>query len=91
MRSPNIGTVQYTPNQVPTDAADMQRFLFEELNRISAAIRALAEGHFDKTTVAPKKPRDGDVRYADGVNWKPNGTGGAGIWYYNGTIWILLG
>lgn len=91
MRSPSIASVQYTPNQVPQDAAEMQRFLFEELTRVSAAIRALAEGHLDKMTVAPAKPRDGDLRYADGINWKPNGTGGAGIWYFNGTTWILLG
>lgn len=91
MRATNIKSVEYTPNQVPENAAEMRRFLFDELNSISAAIRALAEGHIDKSTVAPTKPRDGDIRYADGINWLPNGIGAAGIWYFNGTTWKILG
>lgn len=91
MRTPNIGSVQYAPGQVPSEPDQLQRFLNEELGRISAAIQALAAGHLDKSTVAPVKPRDGDIRYADGVGFKPNGVGGAGIWYYNGTVWTLLG
>ena len=90
MRTPNIGTVQYVPNQVPTDASDMQRFLFEELNRISAAITALSLGHLDATTVAPAKPRDGDIRLCDGVGWNPLGTGQKYVGYRGGA-WVLLG
>ena len=91
MRTPNLGSVSYTPNEPPSDAADMQRYLREELNRISAVVGLLAAGHLDKITVTPAKPRDGDIRYFDGTNAKPNGVGGAGVWYYNGTTWTLLG
>lgn len=37
--------------------------------------------------------RDGKLAYADGVNWKPNGTGAKGLWRYNttGTAWIFVG
>lgn len=90
MRTPNIKSVQYVPNQIPENAAEMRRFLFDELNSISAAIRALADGHIDKSTVEPSKPRDGDFRYASGApNWNPGS--GEGIYYYNGTTWIFIG
>lgn len=91
VRTPNLGSVVYTPGIPPSSAAEMQRFLFDELQKLSSVINALAAGHLDKTHVAPGKPRDGDVRYADGTHWKPNGTGGAGIYYFNGAIWIQLG
>lgn len=91
MRTPNLGTVQYVPSQVPTDAADIPRFLREELERVSFAIRGLAKGHFDKLTVAPAKPRDGDLAYADGATWNPGS--GVGIYYYKGATssWTFLG
>lgn len=91
MRTPSLGSAFYAPADPPSNAADVQLFLREELKKIGYAITALAAGHLDKTHVAPAKPRDGDIRYADGTNWQPNGTGGAGIWYFNGTSWIQLG
>jgi hypothetical protein len=71
----------------------MQRYISSELQKNQAAILALSLGHLDKTTVVPAKPRDGDIRYADGVTWQPNGAGGIGIWYYKGstTTWVQLG
>jgi hypothetical protein len=91
VRTPTLSSVFYEPGNIPEDAAEMRRFLLDELPRIAAAISALAAGHLDKSYAAPTKPRDGDLRYADGTTFKPNGTGGAGIWYYNGTAWVLLG
>lgn len=67
----------------------MQRFLREELKKISYAIQALALGHVDKTTVAPGKPSEGDIRLADGVNWNPGS--GQGVYCYYGAAWHLLG
>ena len=90
VRAPNLGTVNYTPGQVPTDPADLPRYLREEFDRIAAAVALLAAGHLDKQTVAPLKPRDGDVRYAAGApGWNPGS--GQGIYYFNGTIWKFLG
>lgn len=91
MRTPNNGSVQYTPGDPPADPAQMQRYLRELETRIAATFAALAAGHLDKTYVAPAKPRDGDIRYADGVSWLPNGAGGVGIWYYKVNTWIQLG
>lgn len=91
MKTPNLGTVSYAPGDPPSDPAQLQRFLREELLRVSVAISALAAGHMDKQTVAPSKPRDGDVRYADGVLWNPGS--GVGVYYFKGTTaaWVFLG
>lgn len=66
--------------------------MLEELQKIRAAITALALGHLDITTVAPTKPRDGDVRYAQGApGWNPGS--GVGVYYYKGatSAWVFLG
>lgn len=89
MRTPNLGSVNYAPGDPPQDAAQLQRFLREELQKIQASLQALAAGHLDKTYVVPTKPRDGDIRYADGTSWNPGA--GQGIYYCKGTTWTLLG
>lgn len=91
MRAKNLNAIQYSPDQAPTEADNLPRYIYSELLKIQASISALSAGHLDKTYVAPTKPREGDIRYADGTSWKPNGTGGAGVWYYNGTTWIQMG
>ena len=93
MRDTNSGTAFYSAGIVPTDPAQLPRFVGEELRKIEACLRLLAAGHLDKTYAEPTKFGDGDIRYADGTTWKPNGTGGVGIWYYNSTsgLWIQLG
>ena len=89
MRTPSLGSVYYAPNTPPTDATEMQRFLFDDLKKISVALNALALGHLDQTTVLPPKPRDGDLRYADGTLWNPGS--GKGVYVYKATVWVLLG
>lgn len=88
MRVSNLSTVFYSPEPVPTDSNELQRFLSTEFFKIQAAITALSLGHLDKTTVAPTKPRDGDLRYADGTSWDPGS--GAGIYWFNGSVWAKL-
>jgi hypothetical protein len=88
LRTPNLGSVSYSPGDPPSDPTQLQRFLRDELQQISAAIQALAAGHLDKQNAAPAKPRDGDWRYADGVNWNPGG--GKGIYMHNGSVWTLI-
>lgn len=89
MRTPTIASAYYAPGIPPTDAAEMRRFLLEELQKIAGAISALSAGHIDKTNVSPAKPREGDVRLADGTNWNPGS--GQGVYCYYGAAWHYLG
>lgn len=76
------------PISLPADPQALRLVLDEEFRRISAAIQLLAAGHLDKSYAAPAKPRDGDIRYADGTTWNPGS--GAGIYWYNGSAWAKL-
>lgn len=90
VRVANLGSVNYAPSEPPAEPAALQRYLREELQKISTAIAALAAGHLDKTYNAPAKPRDGDIRYAAGApNWNPGA--GAGVYVYKSTAWVFLG
>ena len=91
MRTPTIGTAFYSPGDVPGDPKELQNYLREEFQKIAAAVTALSLGHLDTTTVAPTKPREGDIRLASGVGgWNPLGTGQAFVGYRGGA-WVLLG
>ncbi len=75
---------------MPSKAEDIPAYLQTELDRISAIISNLADGHFDVSNVAPDKPRTGDIRYADGTNWNPGSTG-EGVYIYLSTgAWSKL-
>ena len=82
VRTPNLGTVTYSPALTPSDSSEYSRFLTTEFSKIQAAITSLASGHLDMSTVAVTKPRDGDFRYADGANWNPSS--GKGFYWYDG-------
>lgn len=88
MRPTNSATNQYLPGQPPSDPAQMQRFLLEELNKIKAAYDALAAGHLDRQYSLPAKPRDGDLRYFD-ASIAPGGLG-IGAYLYVVDAWVKL-
>lgn len=84
----------YTRGLPPTDPKKLTEYLLDELNKLERAFNdQLPFVRLKLTTVAPTKPRDGMILYADGSNWKPNGAGGKGIWYYrlDTTTWVQLG
>lgn len=89
MRSPSLATVAYTPGIAPIDSAQLQRYVYDELLKASAAIQALAAGHLEQSYAAPLKPRDGDIRYADGTQWNPGA--GAGVYWFDGSAWHSFG
>lgn len=91
MKPTTSNSTGYTPGQAPDDTKEFQRYMYNELLRISAVLNAVSLGHLDKTTVAPTKPRDGDVRYADGTLWNPGS--GQGVYYYKSatSAWVFLG
>ena len=83
-------SIKYSKTPVPSKAEDIPSYLQTELDRISAIISNLADGHFDVSNVAPDKPRTGDIRYADGSNWNPGSTG-EGVYIYLSTgAWSKL-
>lgn len=89
MRTPNLGTAFYVPGDPPSNADEMQRFLRDETQKISSVIALLAAGHLDKVNAAPAKPREGDIRFADGTNWNPGS--GEGAYIYRSAAWHFLG
>lgn len=92
MRLATKSSVQYTPAPVPLDPSQLQGYLQDEFQNIKGAIYLLSLGHLDAETVAPPKPRDGDIRIADGApNWDPGS--GRGMYWFDGNAntWKFLG
>lgn len=80
----------YDRGIAPTDPAEFQAFVMEELAKIQRDSYA-AQNIFrlNPLSVAPPKPRKGDHFYADGTNWNPGS--GEGTYRYNGTAYVFLG
>lgn len=89
VRVTNRNSVQYSPGVVPNDPAQLPRYLQDEFAKIASAVLMLAAGHLDVSTVAPAKPREGDLRIANGTSWDPGS--GAGLYRHNGTAWVHVG
>jgi hypothetical protein len=89
MRAVTRNSVFYVPEPTPADAQELPAYIARELEKIRIAVDMLALGHLDKTHVAPAKPREGDIRLADGTDWNPGS--GAGFYGYYGGAWAKLG
>jgi hypothetical protein len=89
VRTTTVNTVAYQPVIPPNDDDQWQRYVYNELMKVSAAIRLLAQGHCEFLNVAPSKPREGDIAGADGTNWNPGG--GKGVYGYYSSAWHFLG
>lgn len=88
MRTPTSASIFYAPTDPPDDPARMGAYIKDELLKIGATLEALARGHVDMAYVAPTKPRDGDIRLADGTSWNPGA--GRGIYAYFNNVWNKL-
>ena len=95
--------VRFNPNPAPVTAEQLPDYLFNELNRLGEIIFNQNLFRLEPTHVAPgtttigvfkDKPRAGDIRYADGSDWNPGGTG-EGIYAYldnsGSPDWVKLG
>lgn len=79
----------YRPAPLPTRPEILPGYVAVELERIAGALQVLAAGHIDMSYRAPDKPRDGDIRLADGTEWDPGA--GAGVYAWYGATWHKLG
>ncbi len=85
----SIATASYSPGTPPSDPKALGLFLQTELRSIARALQLLAAGHLDPVHVAPLRPREGDIRLADGTDWDPGA--GAGVYAYYAAAWNKLG
>lgn len=90
MQANNSNSIFYSPSPVPNDTKDLQRYLQNEFSRLQDAILQLAAGHVDVTSVAPAKPREGDIRLCDGTAWNPVSLGKRFVGFRGGA-WVDLG
>jgi hypothetical protein len=80
--------VRYEPGPLPENTEDLGVYVVTELKRLGNILFNQSVMRLEETNTAPAKPRDGDIRYADGSNWDPGS--GAGIYWFNGTSWAKL-
>ena len=79
---------RWTPNPAPVEPQQLPDYLFSELNKLGDVVFNLDTFRLEPTFVVPSKPRDGDIRYADGTSWNPSG--GEGIYAYFNNTWNKL-
>ena len=70
----------YQLGSIPENPEYLGEFVIRELNKLGDIIYNVAQLRLEQTNVAPVKPRDGDIRYADGTNWNPGS--GQGVYVY---------
>ena len=80
---------RWSPNPAPVAPEQLPDYLFNELNRLGDIVFNLDTFRLEQTNVEPSKSRDGDIRYADGVNRNPGSTG-EGIYAYFNSTWNKL-
>jgi hypothetical protein len=65
----------------------MVGYVYRELHNIGIQMRLPLM--LDEKTVAPSKPVEGQIEFADGTSWNPGG--GKGIYAYYSSAWNKLG
>ena len=84
--------MDYRPQMPPKDPARLPDFLWAELNRLAQALaQAQRQVELLELHAEPAKLRNGMVVFADGTDWKPNGTGTRGVYRYDAGTWVFLG
>jgi hypothetical protein len=83
----------YNPYYTPQDPADYREYLSREFHNLKASMDQIHD--LDVSSVPVEPPREGMIRYADGVNWDPLGFWaergyGKGPYYYNGEYWLPM-
>ena len=81
--------MSYKPNPIMggTPQVEFNRFLLDELQRISAAFEQVLQNPVTVYKSEPKRVLNLVVA-ADGTSWNPGG--GAGLYYWSGAAWTKL-
>lgn len=82
-------TTRYIVGHPPTNS-DEGLYTYNEVTKIFDWMRQpiMPSFRIEITNVEPSKPDDGDVYYADGVNWNPGA--GRGLYAYVSGAWTKL-
>ena len=75
----------YEPGPLPEDTDDFGLYLVTELKRLGSILYNQATFRLERVHAEPKRPRIGDIRYADGTDWNPGS--GEGVYLFDGTSW----
>lgn len=80
----------YRPPTSPalTDVKDLAAFFSLEFARLMTTIADLTDAAPQATDVAPKNPRNGMIRYAEGA-WG-TALGGNGLYVYKAGVWTHI-
>lgn len=80
----------YEPTVMPviTSAEDLARYVRDEFQRIAESQQETVALDLRPVNVAPLRPREGMIVFADGTSWDPGA--GAGSYEYRGGAWIKL-
>lgn len=78
---------KYYPDSVPAEYNPT--FVEQELERISRALSVTDLINMEITYKAPDKPREGDIRFADGVFWNPSASG-KGLYIFYDSLWRFI-
>lgn len=82
--------MSYIPAPPPSKPEALGLYLQNELQVIATLLEALQEGQIQERYVAPSKPQNGQLVYADGTSWNPSS--GRGLYHYrSGTGWVFIG
>lgn len=80
----------YSPTNMPMirELEDLRKYVEDELNRIGKEELETTIIELRPIYVAPTKPREGMIVYADGTSWNPGS--GKGVYHYTGSAWSKL-
>ena len=83
----------YLPEPPPLehrpDLNPLIEWLMREYLRIALVLNQSEAGFIEISYVAPGKPREGMIRFADGTSWNPGA--GKGVYAYYSGAWNKLG
>ena len=81
----------YEPGPLPSDPESLGIYTVDELKRLGNVLFNQAAFRLERINAVPDKPRAGDIRYFDGTNADPLGTGVEGLYVFKkGSHWVNL-